>query len=613
MSSPAAGPPVSEFVARRRRVLFDTDPAVARKRLALIVVLAVLLRILAWSGTVQMASDGADSLWQAQRLQAGDIAGALSHPDPPLYALAIVAASFLTRQLVWAAVLVSIVSGVLIVFAVHGLARLALPGRRDVACGAAALAALYTPVVVATGNVTSDGLFLALFLIALRLLFAGEQSGRLRLRLFGVGIFLGLAWLTRAEAAFLLLPVVAWLIAGLVRRESRRHRPMPPRGVYLRAAGLCLLGLLIAVAPYAVLLHRHSGSWSSIIARASGLGLIEPPAAPLDSPLGSPRVGVVTEGEPAPSSWLPADTHRLALALESRFASTIAEHSSKDGPEASNPAAPPVAGADGSAAAKSTTSAPDAAPADGQSQPPQRPLRPMQRVLRGAQTYFAAYAQAAATLAHLLGPGLLLLAAVGLPTVLRRRALLCSMLVILQAGWVALAAAQIMTRGTLLSRDLLGPALLVLPVAGAGVAWLWGELRRFPNRSVGQHWLGRTLVLLVVALEGVALAGTLLRTDSTARLAALHWAREHSTPGERVGVIERRDAWYVQRPILTVGRPADGNALAAELQRQEVRLLVQRLDDLRQEAPELLAGGAYVERARFGEGAEAIVVLERQG
>ena len=602
MSATGPGPPVSDFVARQRRILFDTDPVVARKRLALIFLLAVLMRILAWSGTVQMASDGPDSLWQAQRLQAGDIGGALSHPDPPLYALAIVAAAFVTGQLVWAAVLVSIVSGVLIVFAVHGLARLALPGRRDVACGAATLAALYTPVVVATGNVTSDGLFLALFLIAMRLLFAGEQSGRLRLRLFGVGIFLGLAWLTRAEAAFLLLPVAAWLIAGLVRRESRRHRPLPPRGVYLRAAGLCLLGLLIAVAPYGVLLYQHMGSWSSIVAHASGLGLVEPPTAPPDSPLGSPRVGVVSEGEPAPSTWLPAETQRLALALESRFASAIAEHS---GPAA------PGAGADGAADSKPTTSAADAAPASAPPQQTQRPLRPMQLVIRGAQDYFAAYAQAAATLGHLLGPGLLLLTAAGLPTVLRRRALLFSMLLILLAGWVAIAAAQVVTRGTLLTRDLLGPALLVLPVAGAGLAWLWGELRRFPRRTVGQHWLGRTLVLLIVALEGVALAGTLLRPDSTARLAALHWTREHSAPGERVGVVERRDAWYVDRPILTVGRPADGAQLAAELQRHDVRLVVQRLDELQQHAPELLASGDFVERARFGEGADAVVVLER--
>ncbi|HZJ71726.1 MAG TPA: hypothetical protein VFF36_12410, partial [Planctomycetota bacterium] len=181
----------------------------------------------------------------------------------------------------------------------------------------------------------------------------------------------------------------------------------------------------------------------------------------------------------------------------------------------------------------------------------------------------------------------------------------------LQAGWVAIAAAQVVTHGTLLTRDLLGPALLVLPVAGAGVAWLWGELRRFPRRTVGQHWLGRTLVVLIVALEGVALAGTLLRPDSTARLAALHWTREHSAPGERVGVVERRDAWYVDRPILTVGRPADGAQLAAELQRHDVRLLVQRLDELQQHAPELLASGDFVERARFGEGADAVVVLER--
>jgi hypothetical protein len=38
---------------------------------------------------------------------------------------------------------------------------------------------------------------------------------------------------------------------------------------------------------------------------------------------------------------------------------------------------------------------------------------------------------------------------------------------------------------------------------------------------------------------------------------------------------------------------------------------VQRLDELQQHAPELLASGDFVERARFGEGADAVVVLER--
>ena len=293
MSELGAAPTAADFHGRhRRKPMVDTDPGVASRRLILIVVVAIVVRVLAWRSASQLAADGADYLWQAQRLAAGDIAAALSHPFPPLYALSIAAGAIFTGDLPWAGVLVSVMAGVLIVLAVHGLARLALPDRRDVACGAALLAALYPPIVLLTSNVTADGLFLAFFLIAMRLLFAGEQSGKLRLRLFGVGVFLGLAWLTRAETAFLLLPVVAWLVAGLVRRESRRHRPLPPRHLYLGAAGLCALGLTLSLAPYSVMVRGVPALLGDDFTTVAA-------AAPADSPLGSPSVGAPTTAPPA--------------------------------------------------------------------------------------------------------------------------------------------------------------------------------------------------------------------------------------------------------------------------------------------------------------------------
>jgi len=577
MSPVGAAPTAADFHGRhRRKPMIDTDPGVASRRLILIVLVAIVVRLVAWRSASQLAADGADYLWQAQRLVALDIDAALSHPFPPLYALAIAAGSYFTGDLPWAGVLVSILAGVLIVLAVHGLARLALPDRRDVACGAALLAALYPPIVLLTANVTADGLFLAFFLIAMRLLFAGEQSGKLRLRLFGVGLFLGLAWLTRAETAFLLLPVVAWLVVGLVRRESRRHRPLPPRRLYLGAAALCALGLTLSLAPYSVMVRGVPALLADDVTRLAA-------AAPADSPLGSPSVGAPLAVEMAPRSWLSPDTQRIAAALGGRVAAPV------------------------------TTATPRFTWAEvaNDSEAFRKPRQPIQRFVHAAQVYFASYGQAVLSLGQLLGLDVLLLATIGLPVVVRRRAALLTMLLLLVAAWIALAAAQLMTRGALLSRDLLAPALLVLPVAGAGVAWLWAETRRFPQRPALLRWLGRAVVLLVLALAGLSLAGVLGRTDGEARHAALTWVRDHSAPGERVAVIERRDGWYAERPILAVGRPTDGVELSEVMKRHDVRLLVQRVDDVTEHAPELLDGRSFIERARFGEGPDAVVVLER--
>src|SRR6187455_2229074 len=128
MSQLGAAPTAADSHGRhRRKPMVDTDPGVASRRLILIVLVAIVVRLVAWRSASQLAADGADYLWQAQRLVAHDIHGALSHPFPPLYALAIAAGAYFTGDLPWAGVLVSILAGVLIVLAVHGLARLALP------------------------------------------------------------------------------------------------------------------------------------------------------------------------------------------------------------------------------------------------------------------------------------------------------------------------------------------------------------------------------------------------------------------------------------------------------------------------------------------------------
>lgn len=603
MTPLAAAPHAADFTARRRAEPgAPSSPAAARWMLALIVLLAVALRALSWQGSLQLAADGPDFLWQAERLQSGDVAAALSHPYPPLYAMSIATLARLTHDLALSGALISMLAGVLIVLTVHALARLALPDRRDVACAAALLAALFQHGLLVTSNVNADGLFLALFLIAMLLVFDAEQSGTLRLRLFGAGLFLGLAWLTRAEGAVLLLPVLLWFVAGLVRRESRRHRPLPPRGVYVGATLLCLLGLLLFVGPYVFLVHDVSGNWAPGVADVGGLRPVAI-AAPADSPLGSPRVGIVRDADLAPASWMPPEAQHIALALgrEPAIADAAA---GATGVTASTTPATPVS------PATLTTSTRPAPPAG----KPPRPSRPIQRIIQNVQLFGVSFTEAAALLGRELRLDLLFLAALGLPVLVRRRAGLLTMLVLLTGGWLAIAAGLLMTRGSLGPRDLLGPALLVLPVAGAGLAWLWGSARAYPRRPWLAVWAGRLpALLLVAALIGLSLSSALAPPPgAAARKAALSWVAQHSAPGERIAGSERRDAWTAQRPLLAVGLPADTDELFAQMQRHDVRLLVLPLDALQRNAPEWLASAALVERARFGEGAETVVVLERQ-
>ena len=56
-----------------------------------ILVVALGLRLLAWSQTTVMMSDGVDFLWQARNVLDGQLLDALAHPYHPLYGLAIAA------------------------------------------------------------------------------------------------------------------------------------------------------------------------------------------------------------------------------------------------------------------------------------------------------------------------------------------------------------------------------------------------------------------------------------------------------------------------------------------------------------------------------------------
>jgi 4-amino-4-deoxy-L-arabinose transferase-like glycosyltransferase len=405
--------------------------------LLVIVALAVGLRLLAWRNAVQMTNDGVDFLWQARQLLEGDVRLGLAHPYHPCFAMLTAGVARLTGDVLSSALAVSITAGVLIVMGVHALSRLALPNRPDIAWGAALMAALHERTLLLTSDVTSDGLFLGLFLLSLAMLFDAEQSRRFRWRMALAGALAGMAYLTRPEGVFLAGVAALWFLLGVVRRSARRGQPLPRPAAYLGGLLLFLAGMLVMAGPYLLAMHELSGTWGLSLKpsmAAAGLGSAPAWAAPAEAPIASPRVGA------------PGD----------------------DEEEGEAAAGAPVSQAPSEADARSRI----LAVRDGV-------LRSVSELYRGMRL------------------DVLVLAVLGLPTFLRRRPGLLAVVLALMAAWVVVGTLQFATSGYLARRHMLAPALLALPLAGGGLVWLWGARRAAgPLRHAGR---GLVVLLLVAA------------------------------------------------------------------------------------------------------------------
>ena len=255
-----------------------------RRMLCVLLVATAALRAVAWHNATVMTSDGPDFLWQAQKLLAGDAGAALSHHYHPLYAaLAAGCSLLLGGRLVDGAVVVSIAAGVAAVAAVYALARRALPGRPDAALCAALLAAVHSTSVTHTSDVRNDGLHAALVVVTIAALVAALEQGRWRW--LAAGATGGLAYLTRPEALFVVMPAMMAAAAAGARRG--------PRAAAGGALGF-LLALALVASPYVLAMHGITGRWMlSMKPSVAHAGLEEERARlslPPDCPLASPVV-----------------------------------------------------------------------------------------------------------------------------------------------------------------------------------------------------------------------------------------------------------------------------------------------------------------------------------
>lgn len=227
--------------------------------LALLTLLGAGLRWLHWERTPAMFNDGPRFLAQAASFFRGDWAAGIGDVYHPLYAVATAAAMTLfgpaePQPAQWedTAAAVSIVAGAGGVVAFYFFVRSAF-GPETGWIGAALLA-VHPITVEFSSDVQSDGLYHALLLAAVALLWSGLARGSAGRAALG-GVAGGLAYLTRPEGLGV-IGVAGLVGAGLVL--SRRWSPL--QGLGWGAA--LVAGALLLVAPYVLALHRDTGVWT---------------------------------------------------------------------------------------------------------------------------------------------------------------------------------------------------------------------------------------------------------------------------------------------------------------------------------------------------------------
>ncbi len=219
---------------------------------------AIALRALAWSRAGALFSDGPTFLGLARLAAEGQWSALLAHPYHPLYALAIAGLHGLSGGFggfdgfEGAAVAVSALSGGASVAFLYVWLKDAFD--RDVARVGAWLLALHPHAIAFSSDVQSDGLYLALFLAGVALLWRALDSGRPGVAA-PAGAASGLAYLARPEG--LGLAVFAGVV-GLTRLASGRGSRR--RGAAWLAALTAGFGLLFV--PYAWALRSHTGVWA---------------------------------------------------------------------------------------------------------------------------------------------------------------------------------------------------------------------------------------------------------------------------------------------------------------------------------------------------------------
>jgi len=501
-----------------------------RLLLAAVLLVALASRLLRFDRVAVLFNDGPVFLAIAERLAAGDLRTALAHPFHPLYPAAIAFAHALLAPfgvgLERAAAVASAVAGTGAVLAVHAFARRAFDAR--IAVVAAALLAFHAHLVETSGDVQSEGLYLALFLGALAALWRALDEGRLRSAL-AAGALAGLSYLTRPEGLGVAAVGVALAGFGLAtgRWPGRRR---------VAAAALLAAGTALVAAPYVLWLSLDEGTLA--LTRKKSVSWV----AGVPGAQGEP--GGLATGQPG----MEAPKRELRPAERAAAAGHLA------------------AALRASGAAPKTLPAPDDPRFDALVAPPWT-----------ARSAGAALLDLLGTARRALRPEFLVLLVAGLVAVRGRPGPRAGFVGALLAFHAAILFALAMNVGYVSSRHLLPPLAPLVAYAAVGVLALADLASRgVPAR---RRAVAAGLVGLVAA---ICVGKSLLQVDQRGELAerrAAEWASQRLPAGAAVAARKRRVAYYAGAPFVQL-RPKRPEGFARYFDGHGVRYVIVNASDV---------------------------------
>ncbi len=219
-----------------------------------IAAIAIVIRLYLALTSFCISGDGVAYVAMARDIAAGDVAAALHSVFSPLYPLLIAAVHRVLPDWELAGSLVSALMGTAAVATIYGMTHEAF-ARRDLALGAAALAAIHPELAAYSGTVRTEAGYIFLTTGAVWLLLRSLRTRRL-MTVAAAGAIGGLAYLYRSEAIG--LPLVA--VAAIVAAALVWHRC--GFGWALGAVAVFASGFLAVAAPYLVYLRASMGHWT---------------------------------------------------------------------------------------------------------------------------------------------------------------------------------------------------------------------------------------------------------------------------------------------------------------------------------------------------------------
>jgi dolichyl-phosphate-mannose-protein mannosyltransferase len=243
-----------------------------RTALALIVTLAVSIRLYLCLTSFCIAGDGVAYLAMARDFAAGDSAKALAAVFSPLYPWFVAIAHRLIPDWELAGNAVSAILGSVAVVSVYLMTREVFESR-DLALGAAVLVAIHPEMAAYSASVRTEAGFIFFLTTAVWLLIAGLKRARIAL-VAAAGLVGGLAYLYRTEAFGLLMFGVGFvLVAELWWRQWDLVWT-------IAATTIFAIGFLTVASPYLIYLRETTGHWSVgrefTAAMMYGMGTVAP-------------------------------------------------------------------------------------------------------------------------------------------------------------------------------------------------------------------------------------------------------------------------------------------------------------------------------------------------